>query len=192
MKPNRSTATIALAVTAALVTLACGVGSDDRPTVTDGTPNAEANAEAVDEAGSRDKPYAAGDTLEFDDWAVSISATDFDATDDVLEENQFNTIPDGEVAIMVEVSATYIGKDSGTAWIDLSIAYVSEDGKTYDSSADCGVIPSSLMDQGEQYPDAAVTGNVCALVPSGTEGGAWRIGESFSLGDSEVFVAATK
>lgn len=178
---------IALAVIAAIITAACGIGNDRPPKVTDGSAAAADGDKQEPQTGTRDNPAAPGDVLEFEEWTIVLGETTMDATEVLMAENQFNDIPDGQVPIMVEVTATYTGAESATAWIDMSIEYVSEDGKTY--SDYCGVIPSNLTDAGEQYPDSETKSNTCTFVPEGTKGGTWKVAESFSLDDSEVFVS---
>lgn len=167
------------------LSIACGAG-------TPGSKGGDTDAEQVDTdtAGTRDNPYAAGDVIEFEEWDVTLADTNTDAGADIEAENQFNeAIPDGKSAVMVEMTAKFTGKKSGTAWIDLRPKFVGSDGNTYGGTdSTCGVIPSPMYEVGEQFPDAEASGNVCAVVPTdAVDGGTWQV--TNGLGKAEVFVA---
>ncbi|MFD0559079.1 hypothetical protein FB566_5040 [Stackebrandtia endophytica] len=181
---------ITLGAIASLFVAACSLGDDTAPSVDGDSNAADSKAdEAANDEGTRDNPYPAGTTIAVGDWEVSLAETNLDATADVLAENQFNEIPDGTTAVMVEITATYVGDDSATAWVDLSIEFVGSDGNTYSGvDASCGVIPNDLVDAGKQYTDATSTGNECSAVPDDAiDGGVWRVAEAF--GGTEAFVA---
>jgi hypothetical protein len=111
-----------------------------------------------------------------------VDATVTDANDAIANENMFNSPPaDGSNFVLLPVNATYNGGDSGSAWIDLSIAFVGNNAVTYDGSY-CGVIPDPLMNAGDVYAGGTASGNVCAEVPvDAIEGGVWRIEETFNF-----------
>jgi hypothetical protein len=175
-----------IAVTA-IVALACS--GPDQPSVSSENKADASNAEeagGADAAGSRDKPFAVGDAIEFDEWTIKLAKTDTDATDTVMSENEFNEIKKDETAVMVEVTTTYTGKDKATPWIELQFDFVAKDGTTHDTMS-CGVIPGDLMEAGDLYTDASATGNVCALVPDDAiKDGAWRLSAGFTSEDGFV------
>ena len=116
-----------------------------------------------------------------------------EATDAVMEENQFNAPPvDGCQFVMFSVDAAYEGDDSGTAWLDFRWAIVGAAGNTFGTGMDdyCGVIPDPLDDTGETFPGGSVSGNVCVSADSDQiEGGTIRIEEMLSFDDTRAFYA---
>lgn len=141
--------------------------------------------------GTRDNPLDLGTAIQMGDWTFSITDVNLDATDEVLAENQFNDPPaDGRQFVMFNVDATYEGEESGTAWMDFSMAIVGGKGNTFSSGSDdrCGVIPDGLRDHGETFPGGSVSGNVCFSVPADQlDGATIRVEESFSFDDSRAF-----
>jgi hypothetical protein len=136
-----------------------------------------------------DRVDGEGEAVEL--WEVMLSPTDTDATDEVLAENEFNEIAEGRRAVMTEVTATYVGPETGNAWVDLDLTYLGSDGNTFAYGDDdyCGVIPNDLSDHGEQFPGATVAGNVCHAVPEVViEDGMWIVALAFTLDDQRVFV----
>lgn len=127
------------------------------------------------------------------DWTLAITDVDVDATDEVLDENEFNDPPvDGRQFVMFSVDATYVGEDSGTAWTDFDFGIVGGQGNTFSTGSDdrCGVIPDDLTDTGETFPDGSVSGNVCFSVESDQiEGGTIRVEEMLSFDDTRAFYA---
>ena len=141
--------------------------------------------------GTRDNPLAIGTRIEMGDWTLAVTEVTLDAIDMVMDENQFNDPPvEGRQFVMFAVDAIYEGDDSGTAWLDFSWAIVGSGGNTFGTGMDdsCGVVPDSLDDTGETYPDGSVSGNVCISVESDQiEGGTIRIEEFLSFDDTRAF-----
>ncbi len=125
-------------------------------------------------------------------WNVEIVEIIPDAWSIIKKENQFNEPPEeGHQYVMAKVKVTYIGEESGTPWVDLTIKYVGNDGNTYDSEG--LVVPKSLLDVGEQFPGASAEGNVDWNVSlEAVEGGAILVEESFSFDDTRVFFEGVK
>lgn len=140
-------------------------------------------------AGTRQNPLPPGTAFTVGDWTVELAPTNVDADELVLAENMFNDPPgDGERFVMVEVTTTYNGDDSGTPWIGLDFRFIGADGNTFNER--CGVIPDALFDVGEMFPGATASGNVCATVPiDQIDGGAWIVEASFSFDSDRTFVA---
>lgn len=145
--------------------------------------------------GTRENPAPAGSTVKLGEYSVSLGATATNANDAIAAENQFNEPPvAGRQFVMVPVTVTYNGSESGLPWLDLSVNFVGSAGNTYGGSGStddyCGVIPVALSDQGEIYGGATSAGNVCVSVPSAeVEGGTWVVEESLSFDDTKVFFA---
>lgn len=152
-------------------------------------------APAADDAelGTRTNPLEIGTRIEMGGWSLAVTDVTLDATDLVMEENQFNDPPaEGRQFVLFAVDATYEGEESGTAWLDFSWAIVGSEGNTFGTAMDdyCGSIPSSLDDTGETFPGGSVSGNVCVSVESAqVDGGTIRIEESLSFDDTRAFYA---
>lgn len=118
-------------------------------------PSAEASV-----LGTRENPAPFGATALIGDWEITLLAADTDAESRVLAGNMFNDpAGDGFRYVVIEVSAQYVGSDSGDPFWDLSWKLLGNRGNTFDES--CGVIPDPLLDGGETFPGGVVTGNIC-------------------------------
>lgn len=159
---------------------------------TSAQPTEAATSAAPADAGTRENPYPAGSTVVLGSYEVALGPTVKDATEQVAAENEFNEPPvEGRQFVMVPVTATYTGDESGTAWVDLSIQFVGSGGNTFGTGTDdyCGVIPNDLSDAGEMFAGATAEGNVCVSVPSDqVEGGVWMVEETFSFDGTSAFV----
>lgn len=198
---RRSISTLVVTGALAVTLAACGSGTAEvtPPADAAGTDQAEpavAEApaeEAPAETGTRENPAVAGSTVTLTDWTVSLGATNRDASAEVAAENTFNSPPiEGRSFVMVPVTATYTGADSGTAWLSIGVNFVGSAGNTYGSGTDdyCGVIPGNLSDSGELYAGATATGNVCVQVPTAeVEGGTWVVENRLAFDDVKAFVA---
>ncbi len=142
---------------------------------------------ATDAPGTRDNPLAIGDEVQNDDWTITLGSP-YEATDEVLAENQFNEEPEAGMEFWIlPITATYEGEDTGHAGMDLTAKFVGDDGRTYnDYEPGCGVIPDDLMDIDSLYADGTAEGNTCISVPEGAPG-LWTI--STLLGDPVFFTA---
>jgi len=75
------------------------------------------------------------------------------------------TVPAGRLMV-VTVKATYVGKEDGEPWGDLTVKYVASDGRTFGESAcpfDLGELDAS--DQATLKPDDVTTYGVCIDLP---------------------------
>lgn len=126
-------------------------------------PPAEPDPEPPGEApvlGTRENPAPFGATALIADWEVTLLSADLDAEARVLAANRFNDpAGDGFKYVIVEVSAEYVGTDSGDPFWDLSWKLLGSRGNTFDDR--CGVIPDPLRDGGETFPGGVVAGNIC-------------------------------
>ena len=126
------------------------------------------------------------------DWNVELVEIIPDAWSIIKKENQFNEPPEeGHQYVMAKLKVTYIGEESGTPWVDLTVKYIGNDGNTYDS--EYVVIPKALSDIGEQFSGASAEGNVdWSVSKDALEGGTILVEESFSFDDSRVFFEGVK
>lgn len=102
-------------------------------------------------------------------WRIRVVSTTPDATDRVLEENQFNEGPKrGNQFFIAAVAVTYTGAKTGSVYGDLSLHAIDATSVVYESfgRASCGVIPNAINDAGELFPGGTVRGNVCWSVPT--------------------------
>lgn len=122
--------------------------------------------DASDSLGTRENPVPLGTALSDADWTVTVNSVDLDADDAVAEANQFNEPPaDGNVYILVNITATYTGDDpdGSSAWT--TVDYVTASGNTIDSADTYAVAPDSFDMLETLYSDASTTGNIVLEVP---------------------------
>lgn len=143
--------------------------------------------------GSRENPYAVGDTISLTDWDITVNSVNPDAAEEVMAENQFNEPPaEGRQFVLVNLDATYTGDDASNFWVDITTKVLGSEGNTFGGEMDdsCGTIPGDLFNAGEQFPGSTETGNVCVSVPAEQlDGALLLVEETFSFEDSRVFVA---
>jgi len=116
--------------------------------------------------GTRTNPLAIGASISNSEWDVTVNSVDLDATDVILAENTFNEAPaDGNVYLMVEVSATYTGTnpEGDTPWV--TVEYVSAGGNSFASHDSMVVTPNSFDSLETLYEGASTTGNISIEVP---------------------------
>ena len=164
-----------VAIVVSVGTIAVGI-SGAVPT-TESKPNgiAEAPAEAepdAPEVGTRENPAPAGSTVVLSDnsgevYEITFGAATLDAGSIIAAENMFNQPADaGSQYILVPITFTYVGKETGTPWLDVSFEFVSAAGTTHDSSSSIVVAPQPITDINELYPGATASGNLVLMVPS--------------------------
>lgn len=142
-------------------------------------------SDSGDDPGSRENPYAVGQTVGNNNWQVTIGAPR-EAAAEVASENQFNEVPDPGLEFwIVPVTAVYTGDDTGDPTFEIGVKFVGSDNRTYDDS--CGVIPDSLGDVGELYSGGTAQGNKCVTVPAGADG-LWAVTTGL-VGDPVFFKA---
>lgn len=143
--------------------------------------------------GTRKNPVPLGQEVKVgENWNVELIEIVPDAWSIIKKENQFNEQPEeGHQYVMAKFKITYVGEESGTPWVDLTIKYIGNDGNTYDS--EYVVIPKALSDIGEQFSGASAEGNVdWSVSKDALEGGTILVEESFSFDDSRVFFEGVK
>ena len=202
MRVFEKLATSMAGVVVTLLTLTACATTTETPDVkapdTTGTsagerPDSDSDSAASDAIGTRSNPAPAGSTAKIGNYTVSLGATNLDASAIVAAENQFNDPPaEGRQFVLVRITATYNGEETGSLLWDLDFKFVGSAGNTFGSGTDddCGVIPDEVYEQGELYPGATAEANVCASVPSEqVQGGTWVVEESFTFEDNKVFFA---
>lgn len=145
--------------------------------------------------GSRENPGQPGlDVITFSEngepvWEVTVAAATWDAWDAVRAENQFNDPPrEGFQYVLLPVTATYRGADTGLAWIDIDIKFVTADGRTFEKAP--VVTPGALSDVSELYAGGVAEGNLVFEVPSDAIADAtWAV--KYGYFSDPMFFAAT-
>jgi hypothetical protein len=175
-----------------LLLSACGIESTDsgQKTNAEGEKTEQTNSETKAELGTRENPIPIGIGQKAkigSNWEITILEIVPDAWSIIEAENMFNEPPEeGYQYVMAKVQVSYIGEESGTPWVDLSLRYLGSDGNSY--SEGVGVVPKAFSDIGEQFPGATAEGNVGWAVPAdAVSGGKIIVEESFSFEDRRVF-----
>ena len=159
-------------------------------------PADEAEADAPAEVGTRENPAPIGTTVEMTTagaptYEVTLGTPTLDATALVAEANQFNEpAPEGFQYAVLPVTVTYVGTETGTPWIDLSVSFVSAAGTTHTGADSLAVAPSPMfMEINELYPSASGTGNIVIAIPTADAAkGTWTV-EPLFFGDTFFFAA---
>lgn len=149
---------------------------------------AEEEAQPVEpDVGTRENPAPLGTTVEiveFGDpvYEVVLGPVTLNAADAVADANMFNEpAPEGFQYALLPVSVTYVGEETGTPWLDLSIEFVTAAGTTHTQSDTLAVAPDpTLLSINELYPGGTGTGNVVIAIPvDDAENGTWTISPLF-------------
>ncbi|NLY77252.1 MAG: hypothetical protein GX080_04065 [Tissierellia bacterium] len=171
---------------------ACGGNSTDSGEEVSAEGNnvaAEGNSEtAKAELGTRENPIPIGQKANIgSNWEITVLEIVPDAWSIIEAENMFNEPPqDGYQYVMANIQVSYVGEESGTPWVDLSIQYLGSDGNVYSQSA--AVVPNAFIDIGEQFPGATAEGNISWAIPAAAvSGGRIMVEESFNFEDTRVF-----
>ena len=190
---------LAISYTAAFVTAvddALPQTSVEESEEEEAAPVDEVEADATADVGTRENPAPIGTTVAITGggapaYEVTLGAPTLDATALVAAENLYNeAAPAGFQYALLPVTVTYVGTETGTPWIDLSISFVSAAGTTHTVSDVFATAPSpTFMDINELYPGAGGTGNVVIAIPTAdAAAGAWTV-EPLFLGDTFFFAA---
>lgn len=139
------------------------------------------------EVGTRANPASLGTTIEITElgevvYELTMGPSTLDATAIVLETNMFNEAPPaGFQYALVPVALTYVGSETGTPWLDITVEFVSAAGTTHTEGDSLAVAPApTLFDINELYPGASATGNVVILIPiDNAAAGTWAVSTFF-------------
>ncbi len=198
---TRLTSLAAATALAALLLAGCG-GTPEVETPADGgtetgqTAESDGGEDKVDDAaeGTRENPYPIGSVIKGDEWTITVNNVNLDANEAVADENEFNEPPsDGNVFILVNVTAEYTGDDSqgSTPWV--TVEYVTVDGNTiatHDDETMMTVAPDALDTLTTLYSGASISGNLVLSVPADTAADGVLAVTPDLLSD-KVFVAVT-
>jgi hypothetical protein len=128
------------------------------------TPTQEPTPEPTPETSesTRDNPVLFGETAMIRDWEVRVLEIYPDATEMVMDENQFNDPPRNDHQFFIaRVEATYTGPDYDNFDGRFSLRAVGESAVSYSTYLDrCGVYPDELEDP-DVYEGGTIEGNVC-------------------------------
>lgn len=123
----------------------------------------------VSAGGTRANPHPLGTTIASDDWEVTVTSFIPDATQDVLDANQFNEAPEeGHTYALVGISVTRLGPESGTT-MEVGVDYVTAEGNVVSRSDAFAVAPEELSYE-ELFQGAGTSGNVVLMIPDGGTG----------------------
>lgn len=181
---------LVLLVLSVLLLSACGGDTTDsgQKTNAEGEKTEQTSSETKAKLGTRENPIPIGQKAQVGpNWEVTILEIVPDAWSIIEAENMFNEPPEeGYQYVMAKVQFSYIGEESGTPWLDLSLRYLGSDGNSY--SEGVGVVPKPFYDIGEQFPGATAEGNIGWAVPvDAVSGGRIIVEETFSLENTRVF-----
>lgn len=167
--------------------------ADDEPT--EDEPADDGGEQGGEGAGTRDEPYAPGQTFTLPDAEdgeidVTFGEVDWDAADAILEANEFNEEPaDGEVYILVPVTVTYSGPDSVYPMFLLSVSYVAGSGNSYTQAS--VVTPNDAISVGELYDGGTAEFDVAFAIPEeSVQDGAFTVAVMLDFTGDDVWVAA--
>ncbi len=146
------------------------VASTEPETAVDSSANDSSSSNtssATGQGGSIGTAVALGTSLTLDKWKVSVVRFTENATNAVLNENQFNDKPGaGQSYSLIRVRATYLGSGSESADFELRVAFVGSDNREY-KDTDCRAVePDALSDQPDVRKGGTVTGNFCIKAPT--------------------------
>lgn len=138
--------------------------------------------------GTRGKPIPSGDAAVVGDYEVMVIGFTPDATDVVLDFNEFNDPPpDGSVYTLIRLEFTYVGDESGEPWLDVSWAGVG-DSSVSSEVGDCFSYPDDLFELGELFPGGTADGNIClTVVEDDVDSLLLILEETFSVDETRVF-----
>lgn len=187
---------VSIIVSLAVVVTAVDDAINEDTTITDADENEDSSddeddddaAEESSEEGGRGNPLDLGQSVESGDWKVTVNSVDFDASEAIQAENEFNEAADeGSQYIMANLTVEYTGDDEAGDMPELLVEYVTEEGNSFDSIDAMVVTPDELDEYSTLYPGASTTGNVAMEVPSeGVENGTLAVAPSL-FGDSVFF-----
>ncbi len=161
---------------------------EDPTTTTAPAPSTTAPPPA--DSGTREQPIQFGEPAAVGDFTIHVVDWEPDATQTVLEHNQFNDPPPaGSVYSIVTIELTYTGDETGEPWLDLSWSAVGDSNVAVDAG-DCFTYPNSLFDVNEIFPGGTAQGAICFTVPEADTGSLLLILEDFlSFDDTRLFYA---
>ncbi len=115
------------------------------------------------EPGSRGNEISFGSSTVIGEWEMAVVGFDGDATEVVLGEASFNEPPTlGNVFVMVDIEATYLGPDSSNFWSDFSWLILGSDNVALNSfDAGCGSFPNDFSFSDQVLAGESTEGSFC-------------------------------
>lgn len=116
--------------------------------------------------GTRENPLPIGSTISTSDWEVTVNSVNLDATSE-LSSRPLNDAPEaGNVYIMINLTAKYVGTDPDGATPWASVEFVSAAGNTYDRLDSLLIAEDSFESLDKLYEGASTTGDIALEVPA--------------------------
>ena len=157
--------------------------------VTVTTPDGESSSGKADAGKKRENPLPLGSTIETDEWEITVHSVNLNANDEVAAENEFNDPPaDGNVFILVNLTATYQGDDAEGSIPWATVDFVSSGGNTFSGSDSFAIAPDMFDSLESLYEGASTRGNILIEVPK-NEVSKGVLAVSPELMANKVFVA---
>ena len=122
--------------------------------------------------GSRESPLEWGTTIEYNDWLITITEFEPDASYRVDKDKDYSDILEHGSLAVARAEVTYTGTDIGYP-IEIEFAYVTEQGNTFRAatSFQYGVdLDNMFYEIGELYPGATGEGAMMFSLPEDAEG----------------------
>jgi len=161
---------LAIASLVALLCSGCSAVSDGKTTIKP-TAMSSFSADPNAEKGTRNNPISLGKSVVVNDWKVMVTSVNKDALQEVKKSDAYSSLPAAnERYVMLNVKATYVGEESGEPSSDLRFKIVGSSGNTFSKS--CGFTSDTFDQNGETFPGATVSGNLCFTVDSNQIAGA--------------------
>ena len=150
-------------------------------------------------AGSFENPHAFGDavTITFEDfegvsrsWIIEVLEPARDATQDIMDENQFNDPPpSGEVFAVAKIKITYQDGPAPGSVSELNLKAVGPSAVVLTWFGNyCGVVPDNLETSAELFPGGSTEGNICWSTDSGDIGALTMLVDTF-VADGEIYIS---
>lgn len=104
-----------------------------------------------------------GEVVTIGGWEIRVLSFNPDAENLIVTGDSFNDPPEhGDVYVLVELEATYVGEDSSTFWADISLSALGQSNVAYGSfDASCGFIDGDIDDAGETFTGGTISGINC-------------------------------
>jgi hypothetical protein len=158
-------------VTAADSDSASTEDSVDEATPATSSSESEADDPEVVTDSTQTSPIPLGEVGQVGDFQISVLEVTPNATDVVLEENQFNDPPAvGHQFYIARVKVTLVGDESAYPPFDLNFQSVGDSAVSYTTfDPGCGVYPDDYYFAGELFPGRTIEVNVCWQIDSTDE-----------------------
>lgn len=145
------------------------------------------------EAGTREAPLPLGERVQLGDYEVAVAAVNLDATDVVMDANEFNEPPaEGSTFVLVTLAGTFLGEENseGMPGWELRATIVGNDAKQYTDSDSFAVPPNPLIESPTLEAGGEFEGNFVIELPTDAlEGAALFVEPVLSFDDERAYWA---